>query len=429
MLEARPEDQEHCSRTHSKAGRISRDGSPELADSEGLPEKHAAAKSNLNERSQSRRLALLTPLLSFCSVLLAIEAIVVSLGIFVPAEFHDRHVTLFELFEPDPELGFRARPNLRNFEVSWMQNSLRASYDTDEHGFRNAGRSYQDAEIFFVGDSFTWGSWLPREQTFPDLIGSQLGKPIANLAQESYYIEQYEKVVRMLFEKLLPPVSAGAGFEGDGAPRSIALCLFANDLTTPISDDDLKNFYERFGWNQYREFPLYKKFFVYRAGQVLAESASKLAAASGLRSPPPPSHLDRNTTPGGVELYRQLGAHPYYFSQSYNTRTEEVFRRLLRYIRDQNVTPLVFLLPSKESAYKDEYLRLFPGDYLEIEETGFRRLGEIAAELDVSCTDLTAAFRRATKTTNTYFQRDPHWNQAGHRLAAAEMGKSFGISQ
>ena len=373
----------------------------------------------MTKRTQFRRLALVTPLLSLLFTVLLIEAIVVPLGVFIPAEFHDRHVTLYELFEPDPNLGFHARPNLRNLPVSWMQNSLHASYNTDEYGFRNVGRSYEDAAIVFVGDSFTWGSWLPREKTFPDRIANQLGQPIANLAQESYYIEQYEKLVHLLFEKLLT----------HKRPRNIALCLFANDLTTPISDDDLKHFYERFGWDQYRRFPLYKKFFVYRAGQFLADSAGQIAIATGLRPPPPPSHLDRRTTPGGVELYRQLGAHPYYFSQSYNTSTEAILRRLLEYIRAQGVTPLVFLLPSKESAYKDEYLRLFPGDYLEIEETGYRRLCDVASSLEVACTDLTPAFRRATQTTDLYFQRDPHWNESGHRLAAAEMAQHFGPFQ
>jgi hypothetical protein len=348
--------------------------------------------------------------LTLLALLVVIEAVVVPLDVFVPAEFHDRHVTLFGLFEPDPELGFRARPNLRGFEVSWMENSLRASYDTDQYGFRNAGRSYAESEIFFVGDSFTWGVWLPREETFPDLVGTELHKSVSNLAQQSYYIEQYEKVVHQFLSR--------------GQPRYVAVCIFANDLTTPITGNDLRNFYERFGWDQYRAFPLYKKFFVYRAGQFFADGAKSLSVAAGLRPAPPPSHLDRKTTANGVELYRQLGAHPYYFSQSYNTNTEEVFRRILRFIRDQSITPLVFLLPSKESAYKDEYLRLFPGDYLEIEETGYRRLCEIASELETPCQDLTPAFRRVTKSRDTYFQRDPHWNQEGHRLAAAEIAAS-----
>lgn len=355
------------------------------------------------------RARIVVPLLSLVAIVAAIEAVVVPLGIFVPPEFRDRHVTLYGLLEPHPELGFRARANLRDFEITWRQNSLRASYNTDELGFRNVGRNYDQSEIFFIGDSFTWGMWLPREKTFPDLVGRRLGKVVSNLGQQSYYIEQYEKLARLFLKRR--------------RPRYVALCIFANDLTTPISDDDLKNFYERFHWDNYHSFPLYKKFFLYRAVQFVADGLQRAAIAGGVRPPPPPSHLDRKINSAGMEFYRQLGAHPYYFSQSYNVEIEAVFRRLLKLILNKKVTPVVFLLPSKESAYKQEYLRLFPSDYLQIEETGYRRLCGIAAQLEVACADLTPAFRRRSKTVDTYFKRDPHWNREGHRLAAAAMLK------
>lgn len=374
----------------------------------------------MTTRSPSRRFALLVPLLALLLVVLVIEAIVVPLEVFVPADFRDRNATLFGLFEPDAVLGFRARPNLRNFELGWMGNALRASYSTDERGFRNASRSYEDSEIVFVGDSFTWGSWVAREDTFPYLVGRQLDQPILNLAQESFYIEQYEKVVHLLFEEWLPQHRPR-----QHRPRYVALCIFANDLTIPISDDDIQDFYERFGWNEYREYPLYKKFFVYRVGQAFANAAQWVAVQTGLAAPSPPSHLDRKATASGIELYRQLGAHPYYFSQSYNVQTEQVFRRLLLYIAAEEATPLVFLLPSKESAYQDEYKRLFPGDYLEIEEAGYKRLCEIASELEVACANLTPALRAATKNLDPYFERDPHWNAQGHQLAAAEVLKQI----
>ena len=351
-------------------------------------------------------------MLSLLLVVGAIEAVlVVPLEILVSSEFRDRQATLYGLFEPHPELGFRTRPNLRGFEITWMQNSLHASYSTDELGFRNAGRDYGQSEIFFVGDSFTWGMWLPREETFPDLVGRRLGKAVSNLGQQSYYMEQYEKILR--------------GFLGRFSPRYVALCVFANDLTAPLSDGDFTNFYERFGWDQYREFPLYKKFFVYQASQFIGRQWRRLAVAAGTVEPPAPSHLDHETNQAGMEFYRQLGAHPYYFTQSYDAGIEGVFRRLLRFVQEHEVTPVVFLLPSKESAYKREYLKIFPGDYLEIEETAYRRLCEIAAELGVDCWDLTPAFRRASAMRDTYFKRDPHWNREGHRLAADQMLKYF----
>ena len=348
-------------------------------------------------------------LASLFLTLAVVEAVVVPLELLVPSEFHDRRATLFGLFEPHPELGFRARPNLRDFEVSWRDNALTGTYSTDDVGFRNVGRDYAESEIFFIGDSFTWGVWVPREDTFPDLVGRELGVQISNLGQESYYIEQYHKVAR---EAL-----------GWGRPRRVVVCLFANDLTAPMSDADFENFYERFGWNQYRSYPLYKKTFIYQAAGFLEHLADRAAIASGLRPPPPPSHLDRRVSSAGMEFYRQLGVHPHYFSQSFHLAIEPKFRALLQEIINRDVEPVVFLLPSKESAYKDVYLHLFPGDYLEIEESAYGRLCEIADTLAVRCVDLTPAFRDRGRSVDTYFDRDPHWNREGHRVAAEEIVK------
>ena len=346
-------------------------------------------------------------LASLLVTLAAVEAVVVPLELLVPSEFHDRHATLFGLFEPHPELGFRARPNLRDFQVSRRENSLTGTYSTDDFGFRNVGRDYAESEIYFIGDSFTWGAWVPREDTFPDLVGRELGVQISNLGQESYYIEQYHKVARLAL--------------GWGRPRQVAVCLFANDLTAPMSDEDFENFYERFGWNQYRSYPLYKKTFVYQAAGFLEGLADRAAIASGRRPAPPPSHLDRRVNSAGMEFYRQLGVHPLYFSQSFHLAMEPKFRALLEEIIAQDVQPIVFLLPSKESAYKDVYLQLFPGDYLDMEETAYRRLCEIAGGLSVTCVDLTPAFRDRSRSVDTYFHRNPHWNREGHRLAAEEI--------
>ncbi len=351
------------------------------------------------------------PLVSLLVTLVVVEAVVVPLELLVPAEFHDRHVTLFGLFEPHPELGFRARPNLRGFEVSWRNNSLIGRYSTDELGFRNVGRSYPESEIYFIGDSFTWGVWVRREDAFPDLVGEELGIPISNFGQESYYIEQYQKVARLALER--------------GRPGRVAVCLFANDLTAPMTDEDFDNFYDRFGWNQYLSYPLYKKTFMYQAAVFADGLADRAAIAAGWRSRPPPSHLDRRTDSAGMEFYRQLGVHPHYFSQSFHVEIEAKFRSLLEEIIGRNVEPVVFLLPSKESAYRDVYIELFPGDYLDMEQNAYERLCSIAEDLSVTCVDLTPAFRERSRSVDTYFRLDPHWNREGHRLAAGEMVKSL----
>jgi hypothetical protein len=345
--------------------------------------------------------------LFFLAAWASLETIVASLELLVPSEFRDRHMTLFHLFEPHPDLGFRTRPNLNSLEVNWRNDSLTGTYSTDAFGFRNVGRDYESSEIYFIGDSFTWGSWVPRKDTFPDRIGLILGVEISNLGQESYYIEQYLKVARAALAR--------------GKPRKVVICLFANDLTAPLSDDELTNFYQRFQWDQYRYYPFYKKTLIYQAAHSFRGLVDNTAVVFGWRSGPPLSHLDRAIHSTGMEFYRQLGVHPEYFSQSLNVAIEAKFRLLIQEIKTRGAEPVVFLLPSKESAYKRTYKKLFSGDYLSIEETSYSRLCSIAKKKDVICVDLTSAFRKRSQLVDTYFHNDPHWNMEGHRFATTEM--------
>ena len=51
----------------------------------------------------------------------------------------------------------------------------------------------------------------------------------------------------------------------------------------------------------------------------------------------------------------------------------------------------------------------------------FRLLTLEAGGLSVTCVDLTPAFRDRSRSVDTYFHRNPHWNREGHRLAAEEI--------
>ncbi len=328
-----------------------------------------------------------------------IELAAVASGALVPQSFRDQQRLLHEFFEPDTDLGFRAKPNLRDFEIEWSESGESAAYSTDSDGFRNVGRDVAKARILFVGDSFTWGVWLPREQTFPDLIEQQLGVPIANWGRESYYIEQYALLADQFLDAFDPDI--------------VAICIYANDLTAPISSEQLANFYDEYGWNNYRRYPLWKGSILYQAWQ---QASDALAAGSA-----PPSHLDFKQSSNGLRLYRGVGAHPHYESAGYDEAIEAKYLSMLRSIRAAGATPVVFLLPSKESTYFAEYTRLFGSDYLAIEERAYASLGKIAAGLGVEALDLTHAFRAQRDGPPGYLRIDPHWNAAGHRQAAQSM--------
>jgi len=328
-----------------------------------------------------------------------IEVTAVATGALVPRAFRDQQRLLHEFFEPDAVLGFRAKPNLANFEIEWSESAERASYSTDSEGFRNVGRDVAKARILFVGDSFTWGVWLPREQTFPDLLEQQLGVPIANWARESYYIEQYALLADRFLDAYDPDV--------------VAICIYANDLTAPISAEQLANFYEAFGWTNFQRYPLGKRTLAFQAWQRLSRIIYDGEAGG--------SHLEFKLAPNELRLYRGIGAHPYYESAGYNEAIEAKYSRMLKSIQSNGATPVVFLLPSKESTYRAEYVALFSADYLQIEERAHARLGNIAADLGVATLDLTPVFRAQGRKPTTYFQIDPHWNAAGHHLAATSM--------
>ena len=218
-----------------------------------------------------------------------------------------------------------------------------AEYNTDHEGNRNVGRDYNEAQLAFVGDSFTWGAWLARDKTFPDLIESGLQVPIVNLAQQSYFIEQYTIQTTLFLKRY--------------SPKVVVLCIFANDLTKPLPPGDLENFYENHGWARYREYPFLRRSFLYQLGQQV-ERAFRPAS----RSKAKPSPLDHAETSQGIRLRRAAGTRPDYFSAGYHEGIEERFASLLQLISDAGSVPVVFLLPSKESAYKPDHLELFGGE-------------------------------------------------------------------
>ena len=364
---------------------------------EGAGRAHPAAAN----RARGRRAAFAAA--AVCIGWTLVECGAAASGLLVPATFRDRQRLLYEFFEPDPTLGFRAKANLRNFEIRWSETGERAAYSTDAEGFRNVGRDPAEARILFLGDSFVWGVWLQRKLTFPDLLERRLGVAIANWGRESYGIEQYALLAERFLDAHDPDIAA--------------VCIYANDLTQPIAEEQLADFYRSFGWSEFRRYPLRKRTLLYQAWERLADARRAREAA--------PSHLDFAETAGGLRLYRGLGAHPWYESAGYDKAFEAGYAAMLRRIAAAGAAPAVFLLPSKESVYRDRYRELFDDSYLGIEERAYARLGAIARAQGAAVRDLTPAFRAEGRRPAAYFAVDPHWNAAGHALAAKHMAPAL----
>ena len=327
----------------------------------------------------------------FAVVWLLAEAVVISTGLLMPADFADRHRVLFEMFEPHAEWGFHTRPNLHDFRVKWRETGVEAAYSTDEYGFRNVGRDYDAARVAFLGDSFTFGVWVEEGETFPSLIGKALDVPVLNLGQQSFYIEQYAMVLDWLLERHDPEV--------------VVVAIFPNDLTAEMTAEDFAHFYERFGWNAYRSTPWWERSMAFGLAKLLRPKS------------PAPAALDSGRSELGLMLFREAGAHPGYLKDGMAAHVEQVLKGMIEHAEAQGVDVVVALLPSKESTYVSDYEKLFGGDYLQNERLGYEQLAEAAQQAGAAAVDLTGAFRERANE-RLYFEYDAHFNVAGQALAA-----------
>ena len=340
--------------------------------------------------------------------LTAIEILSVTVGVFVPKDFAERNKVFYHFFQPDSALGFRIKANLDKYEITWMNGSVSARYDIDEYGFRNKNRDYSKTRLWFVGDSFTYGEWIERDKTFYGLIETRLNRPVISLGVPAYGFMQYW----LLIDRFLNAYQ----------PELVAVCIFANDLMHPLTKSELEDYYRLEGWDKYESFPFYKRLFSYN---LIKESLRFVAGLSSVPSDEQgaPREIGQGEAGNGLTLFRYRGASRFYVSDSLFVNAENVLVRIIEKCQLRNTKPILFLFPSKESTYKDDYRRLFPGDYLRNEEEGYKRICTLAEKKGIPCIDLTPRFRHDGGQKTLYSEKDPHWNELGHRVAADEMLK------
>lgn len=328
---------------------------------------------------------------------LLIEIVCLSTGILSWQE-EERHQFFHNLHVPDDHLGYRPKPNLQGFHITWMNGALIGIYDTDNYGFRNVGRDYAVARIYMIGDSFTWGSWVSRDQTFAGVVERTLGEPVIALGAGGYGPAQYEVLLRDLVLT--------------HRPQLVALCLVANDLGEVPTEAASRAWFSK-SRERYPPVTPYRR-------MLLSRLVYRLGAMD--------FHFDRfereaKRAVNGLMLYPERGASPRYLSGQEYVAVEQVVGRMIEQIKQRGVHPLLCLLPSKESVHRQEYMKFFAGgaDYLRNEDEGFKRLCRLAQANEIPCLDLTQLFRKEAVQRQLYFERDPHWNPEGHALAATRM--------
>ncbi len=341
-------------------------------------------------------------------VLASIEVLLCLTGLLIPRQWLATHRIYYEYYQPDDLLLYKVRPDLRDLTVHAPRDEVSATYSTDDRGFRNLGRDYSKAQIFFIGDSFVWGSWVTQEETLVSRIEAELGETVINLGVGSYDFLRYQ----VLFEH----------FVARYKPKIAALGVFPNDLRDrsplePGKPGSGEEFYK--GWSRYETYPEYKKTLTYSFFRWITTGESPASDQYGRRL-----DSDQKEASNGLTLFRYRGASRDYLenAQAVNWVQTSV-DRIVEISAQNGVQLAIFLFPTKESTYKSEYERLFPDsiDYLKNEEEGYQRILGRAQSHGVPCIDLTPLFRELGKTALLYHRLDPHWNPAGNDAAAKEV--------
>jgi len=106
---------------------------------------------------------------------------------------------LWGLMRDDPVLGYAPRENARSARGWWQSNDIGARSRTDTPRARPAGR--RRALVF--GDSFTNGSRVPQEETWPYLLDDRApGWDFVNLAVDGYGMGQALLRYRLLRDRV-----------------------------------------------------------------------------------------------------------------------------------------------------------------------------------------------------------------------------------
>ncbi|MBW4687716.1 MAG: SGNH/GDSL hydrolase family protein [Komarekiella atlantica HA4396-MV6] len=327
--------------------------------------------------------------------LLIVETFAISTGVAAPQK--SKAQIFYQFIQPDAQLGYKPKSNLKDFKTVWQEAKVAEVANTDSYGFRNLGRDYTKSDLYFIGDSFTWGQWVSEEKTFPRLIESELKQSVINLGVPGYSFAQYETLFNEFIAKY--------------KPNTVILSIVANDLTNYSSDIGQK-IYDTLKARSFS--PWYEKTFLYEFVLKTNKKSLQIPISKEAKNGLTLFDLSLAQPESGV------GVDSDYLTSDGVVKVEAALSRIINLTKKNQVKLFVFLVPSKESAYINDYVQLFPDDVtlLKNEEIGYKRLCDLAKSKEVNCINLTDNFRKNTKQEKLYFDIDGHWNPAGHQLAA-----------
>lgn len=324
----------------------------------------------------------------------------------------------------DKPAGRRSYPDLKS---GYSPVSIRL--ETDEHGFRNP-EGITRADVVFIGDSFTEGPEVAREQMWTSIFGEETGLTAYNLgtsgANPGDYAPKLEKIgLAMKPRAVVIMVYEGNDFRGHdvGKPTSeksllrLRLKKFLIDTLGPINADapirrgeiidwlplavkGVNTTYYTFKPRNIGELYWAKDEFYVQRGWIQArqalEAASQIAKKNGIR-------LLVMYAPSKVHV-----ALPLVIDDLHPDKVLE-FAKLHR-----------SKLPAKKRDMKDAWL--FLQEFAQNIDVQQNAVQDLCAQLQVEFISLTKVLRQGmSEGLQTYYTYDQHWTPVGHKVVARKL--------
>jgi hypothetical protein len=327
-------------------------------------------------------------------------------GIATPNRWLDQaHVSRLDN-EPDPELGFRRKPD-RHWTGRVAGVDRIVTYRADARGFRNPPGVGDRADVVFVGDSYTEAAQVELEDTFALRVGAATGLRVVNLGRGAYGPQQELIVLRR----------HGLAF----APRAVVWQLFdGNDL------GDAEEFAR---WRDEEPEPavpllqryLHNSFFRRFLDETVRTKRGEFAALELGDGRRVALSLRYRWQPRQVET-RARGWQ----------ETADSLREGARLCRERGIGLCVLFVPTMARVCRDrltfdgaaERERWLPDDPPEPLHFG-AAVARLCAELGVDLIDMYPTFREAAsaRPDGIYIPTDEHLDRRGHELVAERVAR------
>jgi hypothetical protein len=308
---------------------------------------------------------------------------------------------------PDKELGFKTIPGL-----SWQgrKNSdvREVNFRTDENGFRNP-RGLRQADIVFIGDSFTEAAEVPEEDTFVQRIARRTGMTAVNLGMGAYGPQQEQIVLERYGLKYNPRVVVWQIFEG-------------NDL------GDAQSFVV---WKQNPD-----KAFVSLPGRYLHNSLLNSWLSRTLPNRPEPGTAPATLRYEEGEARKIFVRYPYSPDQPAQkslgfSETTQAIDAGNRLCNARGIRLLIVFVPSMVRVMAPRLTfdrevdrqRFLPGGLVTDNRDFGTKLAAFCRQINCSYLDLFPLLkhRAGVNARNLYFPTDEHFDLLGHELVAQEV--------